>query len=459
MSQEKPSLLEQMIQATAEHESLEQPGNGDAGQSQEPTASGPRKIDTVIRKVRNTYRRYSRKVVFALSGLGSDVITVSGNAAVAGKYLTAFPKQAIVGSLGEVAVELSKGTEVPEEFIFATALTCLASIVSGELKLKIGLDSDTRLYTVLLGTSHETKKSSAMKRTITFFQSIKPQWTVIYGAGSAEGLGKELNKNSRILLAYDELRAFIDKTNIKASVLLPMATSLFENYSWDNPTKDRSLSIRNARLSLVGCCTTGTYEHLWTSEAIAIGLINRLFVVDADAKPRIAWPTPPDEDVLATLRARIQGQLAQLPLCFDVTPDAKTAWENWYCNHQRGEHSRRLDTIGFRLIPLIALTMDKEIVDQEVVEIVTAILGYELNVRMRTDPIDADGLVAKLEEAIRRTLKARGPLPKRSLQQIVHAHRYGIWVFDSAIQNLIRNEDIMLEDGVYSLLYHAGEAA
>lgn len=257
-----------------------------------------------------------------------------------------FPQQALVGALGDLAIELSKGTEVPEEFIFAAALTCFGAIVSGELRLNIGMTSDTRLYTVLLGKSYAAKKSSAMSRTIEFFSKIKSPlpWTVDYGIGSAEGLAGKFGSQPRILLAFDELRSFIEKTKVQSSVLLPMVTSLFEGHSWDNATKGGSVSVRDARLSIVGCCTTDTYEDLWTGDAISIGMLNRLFVVDADAKPKVAWPIPPDEDKLEKIRQRIQLQLARLPMTYNITSDARGRWEEWYGNLPTSEHAKRLDT-------------------------------------------------------------------------------------------------------------------
>jgi hypothetical protein len=306
----------------------------------------------------------------------------------------------------------------------------LGTIASGKLRLNIGLNSDTRLFTVLLGKSYAAKKSTAMSRTIDFFKELNSPipWHVNCGVGSAEGLAKELNANSRTLLVFDELRSFIEKTKVQASVLLPMVTSLFENYSWDNVTKTVSISVRDARLSMVGCCTTETYEHLWSADAIAIGMLNRLFVVDADAKPKVAWPQPPNKDALQQLGRRIQEQLARLPVTFDIDPNAKVRWEEWYQALPASEHSKRLDTIGLRLMPLLALTMDKNVVDAEVVGCVVAILDYELRLRMLTDPIDADDRIAKLEEKIRRSLRAHGPLTRRELRQRVHADRkaYGL---------------------------------
>jgi hypothetical protein len=364
------------------------------------------------------------------------------------------------GSLGELARELSKGTEVPEEFIFATALTCFGAIASGHLTLKVGMDSDTRLFTVLLGKSASAKKSSAMARTIGFFQKLNSpiSWIVNYGVGSAEGLAKEFTTHNRILLAYDELRSFTDKTKVQASVLLPMIASLFEKYSWDNTTKIGAVSVRNARLSLVGCCTTETYEHLWTSEAIAIGMLNRLFVVDADARPKVAWPSPPDQAVLEGLRGRIQQQLARLPITFDITPEAKHLWEEWYRNLPASEHAKRLDTIGLRLMPVLALTMDKRTIDSDVMERVTAMMDYELNLRTLTDPIDADDRIARMEEKIRRNLKAKDPLTKRELRQNVHADRDGLWAFETALKNLTRNEDIALDGDKYHFVQQAKDS-
>ena len=56
---------------------------------------------------------------------------------------------------------------------------------------------------------------------------------------------------------------------------------------------------------------------------------------------------------------------------------------------------------------ILALTNDKDEVDLEIVEMVIAILDYELRVRILTDPIDADNAIARMEESIRRQLKRK----------------------------------------------------
>jgi len=146
------------------------------------------KIDGLMDLISRTINRsFWSRLLVSLLGIGTDTLTIAAGLGV--RTSTAFPKNAITGSLGDLALELSKGTEVPEEFTFAAAVTCFGSMASGNLELAIGLDSDTRLFTVLLGKSASAKKSSAMARTIEFFQNVQSahRLHVNYGVGSAEG--------------------------------------------------------------------------------------------------------------------------------------------------------------------------------------------------------------------------------------------------------------------------------
>ena len=370
-----------------------------------------------------------------------------------------FPKNTMTGSIGDLAKLLSAGTEVPEEFYFVAGLAMFGATCCPKLTMKIGVEVDTRFYTVLLGDSYSVKKSTAMRKTIGFFSGLSvctPHIT--NGVGSAEGLARELSENPRLILAQDELRSFLDKTKVQSSVLLPMTTSLFEGREWDNSTKEKEkcVRVRDAHLSLIGCCTTETYQNMWSQEAIAIGFPNRLLLVNADAKPKVAWPAAPDKQTLGEMQTRIQSQLARLAYTYEIAPDAKQAWERWYHLLPQSEHVKRLDTIGLRLLPLVALSNDRDIIDLRTVNDVCEIFDYELKLRMLADPIDADNTIAKLEERIRRTLSVKGPLSNRDLRRSVHADRDGVWAYEKALRNLSRVGDISTRpDG---LLYAVSEA-
>jgi hypothetical protein len=345
---------------------------------------------------------------------------------------------------------------VPEEFYFAAALTMFGAICGERLKLTLSFDAEPRLYTVLHGESYAVKKSTALRKTVEFFRDFDNSPEVQYGVASAEGLARILLNEPNLVVAYDELQAFVQKSQVKGSTLLPMVTSLFEQKHWHNATKNSSSSfiIDDAHLSLLACCTSDTYARMWNPQAIAIGLLNRLFIVNADRRVRVAWPSPPNAAELARIRQRLEMQLGKLPKTLGITESARQAWEKWYANVPHTEHSRRLDTIGFRLLGLMALTTDKDVIDAETVCSVIAILDYELAIRTLTDPIDADNKVASLEQNIRRQLDKRGPLTPRELRQHTHADRNGLWAFDAALRNLLAAKDIKFANGEYRLVKH-----
>jgi hypothetical protein len=152
----------------------------------------------------------------------------------------------------------------------------------------------------------------------------------------------------------------------------------------------------------------------------------------------VAWPALKDEAVLAGLRSRLSGQFNRLPVEFDMSPEARVAWESWYMARPKSVHATRLDGIGFRLMGLIALTTDKDEIDREVVGVVTDILDYEYRIRVLTDPINADNKIAGLEQKIRNVLSANPNqwLSERDLRQRTHADRAGLYFFSVALKNL-----------------------
>jgi len=363
-----------------------------------------------------------------------------------------FPKTAMAGSLGMLAFILAKGTEVPEEFLFACALAIFGALCVGKLQLNIGLPTEPRLYTILLGKSYEPRKSTAQRKVIEFFLPFLSNIQVLHGIGSAEGLAKIFGEHHHILVCYDEFRTFFDKARVQSSVLLPMAASLFESMNWDNPTKQSTISVHDAHLSLLGCSTEETYECMWTLEAVAIGFPNRLFLVWADRKPKVAWPQPPDPAKLIAIRERIATQLARLPLTLDIEPDAKELWEYWYTNLPPSEHAKRLDTIGFRLMALLALTTDKKSVDFDTVMLVMDILDYELAIRRAMDPIGVDNTIAEFQEKIRRVLSRTGkPVTRSMLAKLTTARRYGTEIFKKALEGLVREGEVLTDKVRYWL--------
>lgn len=358
-----------------------------------------------------------------------------------------FPQSSMIGSLGDLARELGRDNEVPEEFLFADALTVAGTIMSGRFTLSIGLESDTRLYTVTVGDSADTKKTTAQRKITKFFTAMNlPEWSMCHGVGSAEGLAKSLNNCSRVVLAIDELKQLLQKTQIRGSVLLPMITSLYERTDYENQTKDSAISLDDGRLSMMANSTIDTFEGLWDHEALAIGLVNRLWLVTNDPKARVAIPKPVNMEALQVISDRIKAQLSiPPPAPYIFTKEATEIWSKWYYGLSKSETAKRLDGIGFRLMPILVATTDKAQVDEEIANAVVALLDYELDVRRELQPIDADNALAKMEQKIVRILESRGPFDRRGLARYTHAHKAGEWVFRTALQNMKQSGIILLD--------------
>ncbi len=373
-----------------------------------------------------------------------------------------FPENCLLGLAGDFARLFANYYEAPVEFWFCSFLTVLGHLLGDSVTIASDLQPQPRLYTVLLGRSGVEKKSTAIRRTVRFFEEAGFSPKALYGVGSAEGLAEAMRDTLDLLLVADEFRALVSKTRIEGSVLGPMLASLFELNSWDHRTKGKHLKIRGARLSLLAASTAESYALVWDAHNLAIGLPNRLLIVPGEAKglhPFVA-EVPPEElwklqrqlealfeevNRRARCTIRVNGRETTCPdaVRLRLTPEAERLWAEWYADRPKDIHSVRLDTIGLRLAILLAVSCGNlEEIDETTVERVCQILGWQYRVRLLHDPIDAVNTVAEVEEKIRRVLRASGPLSWRDLQRKVHASRYGLWIFEQAVENLRRNREI-----------------
>ena len=366
---------------------------------------------------------------------------------------SSFP-DVMTGLAGDFAVLYSSYLESPREFFYMAFLTCLGATLSDRISLNTELAPQPRLYTILLGESADTRKSTALDKTVDFFDAVFPRdttharWTRVgfatcYGAGSAEGLAVSLNSAHKVLLYLDELKPFISKCKIENSVLLPCVTTLFEANRYENRTKKSHINIDDAYLTMIAACTVDTWEAIWTSAFTAIGFTNRLFIVPGSAARKFSLPQmiPQNEkDVLINrLRELVDscGCLRRLSL----TESARERFHSWYMDLPSSVHTKRLDTYGMRLMPLLAVNQGKDEIDLEIVQKVIRLCDWQLLVRQTYDPIDSDNQMSHVEEKVRRAL-ATGPLTERDLQRKINYQRVGVWFYQNAIKNLKNNGEI-----------------
>jgi hypothetical protein len=356
-----------------------------------------------------------------------------------------FPYEIMRGTAADYATAYSDITEAPKHFYYMSYLTCLGSMLSGDVRLKTLLNVQPRLYTVFLGLSGRGRKSTPIAITIDFFQNAFDDFGLMHHANSGEGLGVWLEKAPKTLLVYDEFMGFVSKAIQKGNTLLGTVTTLFEKNQYQTATKDKQLLIENAHLSMLAACTEDTWQRCWHPDFTAIGLVNRLFLVSGGMEKLV--PIPPMLDV-SRLKSLIQDtrsivKQARKIGMYALTTEAERLYDQWYREglDHRSIHAVRLDTYALRLMPLLAVSDERFEIDEEIVKDTIQLVNWEHGVRQQLDPIDADNEMAKVEIRIRREL-SKGPRTLRTLQQGTQAYRTGLWLWKTALANLQGNDEV-----------------
>lgn len=368
-----------------------------------------------------------------------------------GRYNLTFPGWVMSGVAGNFASLYDEYLESPKHFFYMAFLTLFGLSVADKLYLLSQRRQQPRLYTILLGESAVARKSTALEETDMFFREFLEDGAVAVcrGAASGEGMAKLMGETDKVLLYYDELKAFVSKCEIKNSSLLTAANTLFELNRYENKTTEKAIKIENGYAAMLAASTTDTYVGLFTKKFVAIGFNNRLFLVPGDSNKCIPIPEPIPEDDLRALRYQLRDrlQIVNKDGAIGLDKDAKERWNEYYTQLKwdKSPYTKRLDTYGMRLIPLIAINDLKTTADLETIEKVITLIEWQYAVRRVYDPIDQENTIAKMEEKVRRAILLKPKWAKRELQRKVNYSEDGIWVWDKAVENLISNDEMIFD--------------
>jgi putative DNA primase/helicase len=358
--------------------------------------------------------------------------------------LPTWPKEIMAGAAGRFSKTYAAYLETPKAFLFMAYLTFLGHLISDKITLQSELNPQPRLFTIPLGESADARKSTAIEKTHSFFREVinPDDFNAIWGVGSAEGLAKCFKKNARAILILDELKSLIQKMRIDASVLLPCINTLFESKRFHSLTKKHDITIDDAELCLLAASTLETYRNMFNSTFMDIGFLNRLFIVIGDSQRKFSIPEYMPENKKESLKNDLKDVLSFVGdlseggrYAIPINSTARDIFDEWYFNLESSAFTKRLDTYGHRLMPLLAVNEMVSTITPEIAEKTVTLLNYQLAARKFADPIDADSAIARLEERIRRLLSG-GSLLKRDLERRVNKGRVGIWAWEQAIKNL-----------------------
>ncbi len=397
-----------------------------------------RELQDVVASIYRTHSRRGRVRVEEIPPEGDQAEELPAEAPEIDMPL--FPEAAYLGLAGEIADTYSEYLEAPKEFFFMDTLTFLGGLLSTQVRLDSELREEPRLYVVKVAPSWSGRKSSSQE-TIEWLLTpiLQERMKMCYGAGSAEGLQRIMQSGLPTMLMYDEFRAFVDKAGVQQSVLLPMVATLFHRTVYENSTKTSEIRLTNAHLSLIGACTTETFTTMFSPAFRNIGFLNRLFVVTGERKKFHPIPQAVPSHLVKRLQERVLAQIEKAERdkpALHFTTGAQRRWEEWYRAMPVSPYAARLDTYGFRLLMLYAVNTESWEITQPLIDAVISLLDYELEVRRELDPVDAEGVTAKMERLILKHL-GKGLRTESKLQALCNVRYYGVWSYGLALKNVI----------------------
>ncbi len=354
-----------------------------------------------------------------------------------------FPSHIISGAAGTFASVYSDVLESPIQFFYIAYLTCLGSAISTKVSISNELYTQPRLFTLILGESADDRKSTAINKTLDLFDGmINP----CMGVGSAEGLQKVLESKQSAILCLDEFKAFVGKATIQSSVLLPCVNTLFESNRYSNVTQKTDIDIKDAHLSMLAASTVDTYERTWCPEFTDIGFNNRLFIVPGTADRKHFAPPKIDQEVRNEIKSELYSIIGRCNdgLSIEMTDDAKDVMQGWYRLGERSEYTKRIEGYATRLMILLAINDGLHVITENIARRVVELVNWQIIVRRRFDPIDADNEMAKMEMRIRRIVGSLNgnTIQEGTLKKKCHYERSGVYIFNSALRNLEANCEI-----------------
>lgn len=348
-------------------------------------------------------------------------------------------------------------------FMWVPAMAMLLNYLGTRVKIKGPFGSEVfhgSLYTVLIGSKGKTNKSSSVQDAMNYFhycgclahasRDIKNAEgrTLVWTAGSPEGLGLDMQRTGcrNAILYYDELSQLVNKAGIDGSNLNSTLLLMYEAQKFANSVKSQkemySIDPDTYCASLITCTTDKKFTELWSRLAGSdTGLDDRFFFV---YQPPVL-PIPSLKTYVNTVMGSIQTKryidkaLAQAEFVIadphDPRLQALVAVENRYADR------------AIRWALALAVDRGFDTIDEDCIERACDIVKYERQVKDYLKCYESLTREGQIQQEIRRHLEMnKGRMPRRDLERILHAERWGTTMWMQAYAGLVKY-NIIREEG------------
>lgn len=252
-------------------------------------------------------------------------------------------------------------TEAPDNFHFACLATIIGTLIGRRVSVWYARPLYPNFFTVLVGETEKTKKTTAMRFALEIFYALKGfKGKAIPGVSSAEGLlrclgayivEKEAERTGYdCILWLEELAALLRKGRQEAVLNLPpMITHLYDlPKEVELPTRKQPLRLLNPFLSILSGTTLEWLQSSIREEELLSGFANRFLYITGVPKPPIPLPRKPDLSPIIREISSIQP-FWEAGASLSLSASAIAEWDAFYSRWRRWQPTGTLAAIVGRI--------------------------------------------------------------------------------------------------------------
>ena len=371
------------------------------------------------------------------------------------ELLPEFPP--LTGSLADLADVLCPS--IPVEFKLMAAITFWGLIRSGLDTLANEPNLQPRFYACFVSDPWRGK-SAAINEVSKIMSGLSTRFSHPPSVDSGPALVDEFAEQSdkmkaslcddraaRVLIVADEIKDLFEKAKVspqsKNSLFTEMLKLFEGNVTGNRSRANGKIYLENAHLGIVGGATLGGYQTMWTgSGGASSGLQSRITVIGTNADPMPAQQEPTDGKALVEVLDRLREQVARPAQQIKFTPEASDLLDKWWGSSKRDQVSEaRIVDIVKRLLIVLAVTNDTDVIDAKLMSQGIAFGDYEIAMREHFNPPDSYSWCQAFENAIINVLhKNKVPMTANTIRRFVHPERKpgGFGPFLQAFNNLLK---------------------
>lgn len=260
----------------------------------------------------------------------------------------------------------------------------------------------------------------------------------------------------RILSVHEEMKTFLSALFIGGGVgtgLEGVVCQLWDDVTFNGTaTGQREAAYGEMRFSLLcGVTEEDWFDILSQGNAVGGGLMSRLNLVGSEGGyANVSKLNRPDFTELQEAFLPRVRQLEDVPVRILPSADADKVISDW--QETLPEGSERMNVHAWRSVLLLAWLRHEDIISTKTAEDAVRLGRYQIASHEYYRVKAADNDSAKAQGKIVRALTVKGPLKRRELQQYTHAHRVGTFLWNQALDGLLRDRTVGKgEDGRYFL--------